>query len=283
MTGRTCLVTGANSGIGKETALGLARMGARVVLVCRNQQKGESALADIQRQTGSSHLDLLIADMSSFGSVRGLAERVQQLYPQLDVLINNAGAAVRRRTLSADGIEMTVAGNYLGAALLTFLLLDLLKSSAPSRIVNVSSEAQRNSRLDLNDLQFEKRKYNPLAAYGQSKLLMNAFTFELARRLQGTGVTANCLHPGVVATNIWPADAPWFVKLLVGVMKPFMLNSKQGAKVSLYLATSPDVANVSGQYFVKSRPANSNPLSRDPKVMPAIWQWTKKMIGVDLG
>jgi NAD(P)-dependent dehydrogenase (short-subunit alcohol dehydrogenase family) len=253
------------------------------VLVCRNQQKGESALADIQRQTGSSHLDLLIADMSSFGSVRGLAERVQQLYPQLDVLINNAGAAVRRRTLSADGIEMTVAGNYLGAALLTFLLLDLLKSSAPSRIVNVSSEAQRNSRLDLNDLQFEKRKYNPLAAYGQSKLLMNAFTFELARRLQGTGVTANCLHPGVVATNIWPADAPWFVKLLVGVMKPFMLNSKQGAKVSLYLATSPDVANVSGQYFVKSRPANSNPLSRDPKVMPAIWQWTKKMIGVDLG
>jgi NAD(P)-dependent dehydrogenase (short-subunit alcohol dehydrogenase family) len=258
-------------------------MGARVVLVCRNQRKGESALADIQRQTGSSHLDLLIADMSSFGSVRGLAERVQQLYPQLDVLINNAGAAVRRRTLSADGIEMTVAGNYLGAALLTFLLLDLLKSSAPSRIVNVSSEAQRNSRLDLNDLQFEKRKYNPLAAYGQSKLLMNAFTFELARRLQGTGVTANCLHPGVVATNIWPADAPWFVKLLVGVMKPFMLNSKQGAKVSLYLATSPDVANVSGQYFVKSRPASSNSLSRDPKVMTEIWRWTEKMIGVDLG
>jgi NAD(P)-dependent dehydrogenase (short-subunit alcohol dehydrogenase family) len=283
MIGRTCLVTGANSGIGKETALGLARMGARVVLVCRNQQKGESALADIQRQTGSSRLDLLIADMSSFGSVRGLAPQVQQRYPQFDVLINNAGAAVRSRTLSADGIEMTVAGNYLGAALLTSLLLDLLKSSAPSRIVNVSSEAQRNSRLDLNDLQFEKRKYNPLAAYGQSKLLMNAFTFELARRLEGTGVTVNCLHPGVVATNIWPADAPWFVKLLVGAMKPFMLNSKQGAKVSLYLATSPDVANVSGQYFVKSRPASSNSLSRDPKVMTEIWRWTEKMIGVDLG
>jgi NAD(P)-dependent dehydrogenase (short-subunit alcohol dehydrogenase family) len=280
VTGRTCLVTGANSGIGKETALGLARMGARVVLVCRNQQKGENALADIQRQTGSSHLDLLIADMSSFGSVRGLAAQVQQRYPQLDVLINNAGAAVRRRTLSADGIEMTVAGNYLGAALLTSLLLDLLKSSAPSRIVNVSSEAQRNSRLDLNDLQFEKRKYNPLAAYGQSKLLMNAFTFELARRLEGTGVTANCLHPGVVATNIVPADAPWFVKLLVGVMTPFMLNSAQGAKVSLYVATSPDIADVSGQYFVKSKPANSNPLSRDPKVMTEIWQWTEKMLGL---
>jgi NAD(P)-dependent dehydrogenase (short-subunit alcohol dehydrogenase family) len=281
MTGKTCLITGANSGIGKETALGLARMGARVVLVCRNQKKGEDARADIERETGSSQLDLLIADMSSFGSVRAVAAQVQQQCPRLDVLINNAGAAVRSRTLSVDGIEMTIAANYLGAALLTFLLLDLLKSSAPSRIVNVSSEAQRNSRLDLNDLQFEKRKYNPVAAYGQSKLLMNAFTFELARRLEGTEVTANCLHPGVVATNIWPADAPWFVKLLVGVMKPFMLNSKQGANVSLYLATSPDVANVSGQYFVKSKPANSNPLSRDPKVMTEIWRWTEKMIGVE--
>src|SRR5580765_211623 len=260
MIGKTCLVTGANSGIGKETAIGLARMGARVLLVCRNQKKGEDARVDIERETGSSRLDLLIADMSSFGSVRALAAQVRQRYSRLDVLINNAGAAVPSRTLSADGIEMTVAGNYLGAALLTFLLLDLLKSSAPSRIVNVSSEAHRSARLDLNDLQFEQRKYSPLGAYGQSKLLMNAFTFELARRLQGSGVTANCLHPGVVATNIWPADAPWFFKLLVGVMKPFMLNSQQGAKVSLYLATSPDVANVTGQYFVKSKPANTNPV-----------------------
>jgi NAD(P)-dependent dehydrogenase (short-subunit alcohol dehydrogenase family) len=142
MTGKTCLVTGANSGIGKETALGLARMGARVVLVCRNQQKGEQAVADIRRETGSSQLDLLVADMSSFGSVRALAAQVLQRYQRLDVLINNAGAAVLKRELSADGIEMTVAGNHLGPALLTFLLLDLLKSSAPSRIVNGSSEAQ---------------------------------------------------------------------------------------------------------------------------------------------
>jgi NAD(P)-dependent dehydrogenase (short-subunit alcohol dehydrogenase family) len=279
MTGRTCLVTGANSGIGKETALGLARMGARVVLVCRNQRKGESALADIQRQTGSSRLDLLIADMSSFGSVRALAAQVRQRYSRLDVLINNAGAAVPSRTLSADGIEMTVAGNYLGAALLTFLLLDLLKSSAPSRIVNVSSEAHRNARFDMDDLQFERRKYSAIGAYGQSKLLMNAFTFGLARRLEGTGVTANCLHPGVVATNIVPSGAPLIFKIIFAAMKPFLLSPKRGAETSLYLASSPEVANISGRYFVKSKPAASNALSRDAKVQAAIWQWTEKLTG----
>lgn len=283
MNGKTCVVTGTNSGIGKETALELARRGARVVLVCRSPQKGGAALEEIRRESESSQLDLMIADISSQASVRALAAQIQQKYPRLDVLINNAGAAVRDRRLSADGIEMTVAGNHLGAALLTLLLLDLLKASAPSRIINVSSEGQRRAQLDMNDLQFERRKYRRLAAYEQSKLLMNAFTFELARRLEGTGVTANCLHPGVVATNIWPANPPLLVKIILGVVKPFMLNSKQGAEVSLYLATSPEVAKVTGEYFVKSKVAESNPLSRDPKVAAEIWQWTAKMIGVGLG
>jgi len=282
MSGKTCVVTGANSGIGKETALELARVGTRVLLVCRNVQKGESALEEIRRETKSPELDLLIADMSSLASVRGLAAQIRQKCPKLDVLINNAGAAVPTRTVSADGIEMTIAGDHLGAALLTLLLLDLLKASAPARIINVSSEAQRNARLDMNDIQFERRKYNSLAAYGQSKLLMNAFTFELARRLQGTGVTANCLHPGVVATNIWPANPPLLFKIILGVMKPFMLNSKQGAEVTLYLATSPDIEEVSGTYFVKSKPAESSPLSRDPKIAADIWQWTQKMIGAQM-
>ena len=282
MTGKTCVVTGANSGIGKEAAFELARMGARVLLVCRNVQKGESALEEIRRETKSPELDLLIAEMSSLASVRDLATQIQQKCPRLDVLINNAGAAVPTRALSADGIEMTIAGNHLGAALLTLLLLDLLKASAPARIINVSSEAQRNAQLDMNDLQFERRKYNTLAAYGQSKLLMNAFTFELARRLEGTGVTANCLHPGVVATNIWPADPPLLFKIILGVMKPFLLNSKQGAEVTLYLATSADVEQVSGKYFVKCKPAESNPLSRNPKVAAGIWQWTEKMIGTQM-
>jgi len=274
------LVTGANSGIGKETALGLARGGANVVLVCRSQERGQQALADIRREVGSSHLDLLLADVSSFESVRTLATQIRQRYPRLDVLINNAGAAVRYRTLSADGIEMTLAGNYLGAALLTFLLLELLKSSAPSRIVNVSSEAHRNAPLDMNDLQFERRKYSSFGAYGQSKLLMNAFTFELAGRLEGTGVTANCLHPGVVATNIVPANAPLAMKMMFAAIKPLLLSPKRGAAVSLYLATSPDVVHVSGQYFVKSKPATSNPLTRDPKTMADIWRWTEKTIGI---
>src|ERR1035438_3155792 len=237
MSGKRCIVTGANSGIGKETALGLAQMGARVVMVCRNAEKGKAALEEIRRESGSSQVDLLIADMSSQASVRALAEEIRQKYPRLDVLVNNAGGCASARKLSADGIEMTLATNHLCPALLTLLLLDLLKASAPSRIVNVSScEAQSPARLDMNDLQFERRKYRSVATYRQSKLLMNTFTFELARRLAGTGVTANCLHPGAVATNIWNAIP--IGKVIIAVGRAFMLNSKQGAAVSLYLATS---------------------------------------------
>jgi NAD(P)-dependent dehydrogenase (short-subunit alcohol dehydrogenase family) len=159
MSGKTCIVTGANSGIGKETALSLAQMGARVVMVCRNAEKGEAALEEVRRESRSSQVDLLIADMSSQASVRALAEQIQRKYPRLDVLVNNAGGAAPARTLSADGIEMTLATNHLGAALLTLLLLDLLKASAPSRIVNVSSSvAQRPARLDMNDLQFQRMR-----------------------------------------------------------------------------------------------------------------------------
>jgi NAD(P)-dependent dehydrogenase (short-subunit alcohol dehydrogenase family) len=287
MSGKMCIVTGANSGIGKETALGLAQMGARVVMVCRNAEKGKAALEEIRRESGSSQVDLLIADMSSQASVRALAEQIRQKYPRLDVLVNNAGGAPPTRTLSADGIEMTLATNHLGPALLTLLLLDLLKASAPSRVINVSSvEAQSPARLDMDDLQFERRKYGNIAAYRQSKLLMNTFTFELARRLGGTGVTANCLHPGAVATNIWSAAAPLIlkpiIKPIIAVVKPLMLTSRQGSAVSLYLATSPEVAQVSGEYFVKSKPAKSNPLSRDPKLMAEVWRCTEKMTSLPL-
>src|ERR1039458_2527449 len=187
MSGKMCIVTGTNSGIGKETALGLAQMGARVVMVCRNAKKGKAALEDIRRESGSSQVDLLIADMSSQASVRALAEQIQRKYPRLDVLVNNAGGAAPAVALSADGIEMTLATNHLGPALLTLLLLDLLKASAPSRIVNVSSsEAQRPARLDMNDLQFERRKYGGIAAYRQSKLLMNTFTDRKSTRLNSS-------------------------------------------------------------------------------------------------
>lgn len=277
MTGKVCVVTGANSGIGKETARALARAGARVVLVSRNQNKGMAALDEIRRGTGSTEVDLLVADMSSFASVRELASQIRRDYSRLDVLINNAGAALPKRTLSVDGIEMTLAGNHLGPLLLTLLLLDLLKASAPARVVNVSSEAQRGVRLDMSDPQFERRKYRSMSAYGQSKLMMNICTFELARKLEGSGVTVNCLHPGVVATNIAGGSA--ITKIMWVVFSPFMLNSKDGAAVSIYLATAPEVANVTGKYFVKCKPAQSNPLSHDPKLAAEVWQWSLKMIG----
>jgi NAD(P)-dependent dehydrogenase (short-subunit alcohol dehydrogenase family) len=258
-------------------------MGACVVLVCRNQQKGEAALADIRRHVPSAQLDLLLADMSSLDSVRALAAQIEQRYPRIDVLINNAGAALRYRTLSADGIEMTLAGNHVGPALLALLLVDRMKASAPSRIVNVSSEAHRSARLHLDDLQYEKNTYNGLNAYGQSKLLMNAFTFELARRLDGTGVTVNCLHPGVVNTNIWPTDVPFIGKVLIALMKPFMLNAQKGAVCTLHVATAPELAQVTGQYFVKSAPVAASPLSRDPDVISEVWRWTEKMVGATSG
>ncbi len=285
MNGKTCIITGANSGIGLETARELARMGATVVLVCRNPEKGRAAVADIQRGLPGAQLDLLIADMSSLASVRSLAAQILEKHPRVDVLINNAGTAIVKRTLSVDGIEMTIAGNHLGAFILTLLLLDRLKASAPSRIINVSSEAQRRAVLDMNDIQYERRKYSGIAAYGQSKVLMNACTFELARRLAGTGVTANCLHPGVVATNIWhsgQADQPLLMKILVRIFKPFMMDSKRGAEVTLYLATSPDAVKVTGEYFVKSKLAECNPIERDPKVVAEIWQWSEKMTGAHL-
>ena len=274
-----CIVTGANSGIGKETALGLAELGAHVVMVCRNREKGQLALEDVRRQSRSSQVDLMIADLSSQASVRELAKQICAKYPRLDVLINNAGATSPARKLSVDSIEMTVAGNHLGPALLTALLLPLLKASAPSRIVNVSSDGHRAGRMaySASDIQYERRKYHWGSAYSQSKLLMNAYTFELARRLDGTGVTANCLHPGLVATNLGGPDQALVWKILFGLARPLMLNVQKGAETSLYVASDPKLTGVSGKYFAKSKIAESSPFSRDPTLMAEVWSWTEKM------
>jgi retinol dehydrogenase-12 len=278
MNGKICVITGANSGIGKETALGLAEMGAHVVMVSRNVEKGKAALEDVRGLSAHSQVDLLIGDMSSQASVRALARQIHDKYPRLDVLINNAGGGAGAGQLSADGIELTLATNHLGAALLTLLVLDLLKASAPSRIINVSSEAHGSAkRLEMSRVQaVEPGIMGGLAMYGRSKLLMNAFTFALAQRLEGTGVTCNCLHPGVVATNIFDGSRGAF-KVIVALMRPFMLDSKRGAAVSLWAATSPDLVSVSGKYFVKSKERESSALSRDPKMIAEVWEWTEKM------
>lgn len=283
VNGKVCIITGANGGIGKETALGLAQMGAHVVMVCRNAEKGKAAREDIRRESGNSNVDLLIADVSSQTSVRELAKEVHEKYSRVDVLLNNAGGGGGAGTRSADGIEFTLATNHLGAALLTILLLDLLKASAPSRVINVSSEAHKSTKeIDVSHLPAVEPNFRSgIQAYGRSKLLMNAYTFALAAKLEGTGVTCNCLHPGVVATNIF-GKPKGVMKVILALMRPFMLNVKQGAVVSLWAATAPELAGVSGKYFVKSKEAESSPLSRDPKVQAEIWDWTQKMIAQPL-
>jgi NAD(P)-dependent dehydrogenase (short-subunit alcohol dehydrogenase family) len=280
MHGKICVVTGANSGIGRETARGLARMGAHVVMVCRNAEKGRAALEDIRRETGIGQIDLLIADLSAQQAVRDVAAQIKTSYPRLDVLVNNVGAMFSKRRLSPDGLEATMALNHLNVFLLTLLLLDLLKASAPSRIINVSSAAHERAKIDLDDLQFERRKYRGFAAYGQSKLMMNLFTVELARRLKGTGVTVNSLHPGLVFTNFGNDGGSGAFKMIFKLLRPFMLTSEQGAQTTLHVAASAEGGERSGEYFAKSRVAKANPLSLDPQLAAKLWQISERLTGV---
>src|ERR1700680_4313346 len=245
MQGKICLITGANSGIGKATALGLAKQGATVVLVSRDRVRGEQAQSEIKEQSGNPNIDLLISDLSSQQSIRQLVDTFKQRYSQLHVLINNAGVFPVRKHLTVDGLDMVFAVNQLAPFLLTNLLLDVLKASAPARIVNVSSGSHEANYLKLDDLQSEQH-YRPMRAYGQSKLALVLFTYELARRLEGTGVTANCLHPGFVATNIAQRDLPRLARIAAKLIFRFGTSPEKGANTSLYLATSPDIEGVTG-------------------------------------
>src|SRR5947199_1795345 len=246
MQGKICMVTGANSGIGKATALALAQMGATVVMVCRDCARGEEARSEITTKSKNNAVDLLQADLSSQQSIRQLVEHFKQRYTHLHVLINNAGAAFTGRRETADGLEMTFAVNYLAPFLLTNLLLDVLKASAPARIVNVSSNSHKSGSIQLDDLQAEKL-YRPMRTYPQSKLAVVLFTYELARRLQGTGVTANCLHPGFVATHFGQRDGGPAVRLLVKLIGSFGTSPEKGAKTSIYLASSPELEGDTGK------------------------------------
>jgi len=284
MQGKICMVTGANSGIGKATATGLANMGATVVMVCRNRAKGEEAQREIKQQSGNEAVDLLVADLSSQHAIRQLAQEFQQRYSQLHVLVNNAGGAIPQRQVSVDGIEMTFAVNYLASFLLTNLLLDTIKASAPARIINVSSDAQTNS-IDLDDLQRTK-KYRIFQAYGQAKTALVLFTYALAQRLEGTGITVNCLHPGVVATNFMdhavPPFAALFARPLISIFKRFLIQSEEGAKTTLYLATSPEVEGVTGKYFDKCKEKPSVPISYDKSLQQQVWDIGEELTGLSV-
>jgi len=279
MQGKICMVTGANSGIGKATALELAQMGATVVMVCRDRARGEEARSEITTKSRNNAVDLLQADLSSQQSIRQLVEHFKQRYTHLHVLINNAGAAFTGRRETVDGLEMTFAVNYLAPFLLTNLLLDVLKASAPARIVNVSSASHKSGYIQMDDLQGEKHNRS-MRAYPQSKLAIVLFTYELARRLQGTGVTANCLDPGFVATNIGQTGASLPVRLLIKLIGSFGTSPEKGAKTSIYLASSPEVEGVTGKYFVKSLPKRSAAISYDESLQRQLWEQSAQLVNV---
>lgn len=278
MQGKICMITGANSGIGKETALGLASRGAVVVMVCRDRARGEAAQNDVKAKSGNNNVDLLLTDLASQQSIRQLVEDFQRRYPQLHVLINNAGVYMLNRHETVDGLETTFAVNALAPFLLTNLLLDTLKASAPARIINVSSDAHEQGYLNLDDLQ-SRQGFPFMRAYGQSKLALLMLTYALARRLEGTGVTANALHPGFVATNIGQSGVPAFLRPLVKLILAIPgISPAEGAKTSIYLASSPDVEGVSGRYFVKSIPVRSAPISYDEALQENLWETCAQLV-----
>jgi retinol dehydrogenase 12 len=273
MSGRICVVSGANRGIGRATADGLARLGAKVILVCRNQEAGEAVAHEIGGESSATP-DVVTADLSSQASIRQAAADLQRRYPRLHVLINNAGVIPRRREVTVDGLERQFAVNHLAYFLLTNLLLPQLKASAPSRIINVSSGAHTHVSMDFDDLQAE-RDYDPKQVYSRSKLANILFTYELARRLRGTGVTANCLNPGVVATGML-ADYMG-VGSADGLGSTFGATPEEGAETSIYLASSAEVERVTGKYFERKQIRRSSRESYDEAPARRLWDLSERM------
>ena len=271
------MVTGASSGIGLETAVALTQAGARVAIVCRTAEKGEHTVAEIRRRSGKPDVLLFVADLSSQRAVRTLAAQLTGALPRLDVLVNNAGLIMRERVLTADGLETTFAVNHLAYFLLARLLEPTLRASAPARIVNVASRAHESGTLRFDNL-MGTRAYDGWKAYAQSKLANIVFTYELARRLAGTGVTANCLHPGVVGTNFGSAG-PSLIRFGIRFVRPFLLSSAKGAATSIYLASSPEVEGVSGKYFADRRERRSSDESYDPAVAARLWKVSEELTG----
>lgn len=287
MQGRVCMVTGASSGIGREIALGLANLGADVIVVCRDVGRGQAALEEIRRKSGNDSIELLLADLSSRAQIRKLAEEYKKKHNNLHVLVNNAGVIMDRRCLTEDGMEMTFAVNYLAYFLLTNLLLDVIKASAPARIINMSSMVHRAVQLDFDNLQGEKG-YNRDISYAQSKLADIIFTYELAWRLEGSGVTVNCVCPGGVSTRLWEHSS----KFIDAFFKLFIKGPEEGAKIPLYLASSDEVEDVSCSYFqtgqhlkfskvkVKGAACKSSAQTYDREVAARLWEVSGKLTGI---
>ncbi|QNO13967.1 SDR family oxidoreductase [Alkalicella caledoniensis] len=279
MKNKVVLITGANSGVGKATATELARMGATIIMACRNKERGEEALKEVRERSNSKKVELMLCDLASLSDIRCFCEKFEEKYQRLDVLINNAGVILPRRQLTKDGFEMQLGVNHFGHFLLTNLLLNLLTNSSHARIINVSSGAHKVGKIQFEDLGLEKR-YNLMKAYSRSKLANILFTYELARRLEGTGVTVNCLHPGAVSTNMGVDRETGFGKLIHKILKGFLQTPLEGAATSIYLATSKEVEGVSGKYFYKQKPIESSKSSHDIDLAKRLWNVSEAVVGL---
>jgi NAD(P)-dependent dehydrogenase (short-subunit alcohol dehydrogenase family) len=276
MAGRVCLVTGATSGIGKVTATSLAAQGAEVIVAGRNQRKADDTVSWIKSETGNSAVRYLLADFADLGQVRDLARAFKERISRLDVLVNNAGGFFNTRRETPYGVEMTFLVNHLAPFLLTNLLLETLQEGAPARIVNVTSAAHQYDSMNFDDLGF-KRGYAGMKAYARSKLANVLFTYELARRLDGSQVTVNAVHPGHVATDMWKTNFPFIGSALKWVMGFFARTPEQGADTVIYLASSPEVEGITGTYFADREAVQSSPLSYDEGVARRLWQISKDL------
>ena len=272
---QTCLVTGGTSGIGLITARELLRTGARVVITSRDAAKGAAVAGRLARESGNANVEVLACDFASLDSIRAAAAEFMRRHDRLQVLVNNAGGYNPRRELSKDGLELTFAVNHLGYFLLTHLLIDLLKASAPARVVTVASEASRYGRIDLSDLQ-ATGLYISMRQYGSTKLMNVAFALELADRLRGTGVTSNALHPGAIASD-FGAVGGWF-GLGFKLAKPFMLTPEQGARTQIFLASSPEVEGITGGYFIRKKQQAPPRQAGDPQVRRKLWELSELLV-----
>lgn len=277
LTNRLCVVTGANSGIGKETVRDFARRGAYVIMVCRNEARANQARREIVKDTGHTGLEIVLADLAVQYDIRRAAEEITAQFDHVDILVNNAGYLPNEREVTADGIEKTLAVNHLAPFLLTKLLLNSLQQAKEARVITVSSEVHRlGARVfDLDNLQL-KNNFSPMKAYGLSKLCNIMFTYELAKQTHDDAITANCLHPGVVSTQL-SEEAGWATKLFYLMGKPFMRSPEGGAQTSIYLATSDEVQNVSGRYFKNKQLASPSNIAFDDKKTAQLWEQSNKM------
>jgi NAD(P)-dependent dehydrogenase (short-subunit alcohol dehydrogenase family) len=280
MEGKVALITGGTSGIGRAAAAALAAMGAEVVVTGRSKERGEAAVGGIRETSGNERVSLMLADLAAQAEVRALAEGFRERHARLDVLVNNAGLIQSQRTQTPDGLELTLAVNHLAPFLLTNQLLDMLKESAPSRIVTVSSEARRGASINFEDLQ-SMRRYRPFQVYGMTKLANILFTYELAERLEGIGVVANCLHPGAVNTNFGNNNRS-LGTLIFRAFKPFMRSPEGGADTIIYLASSPEVEEMTGRYLMDRKVVSSFEEPHDETTQKRLWEVSEELTNLEV-